>query len=200
MDHLDRTDRPGATAGAPSSDPPPPVRVFLLCGPAGSGKSTRARALEAKGWARLSLDVAAWREGYRDHPLPDDVTVRLKARLRQECVELVRAGRDVVVDLSFWSRAMRDDYRALLRPLGVVPVTIYLPTPREVVLARLARRAGTGPDDVVVTPETASRYLDGFEPPTPDEGPLEVLEHHHGAAPARPPEWRDHAGDHRIDE
>ncbi|GAA1979670.1 hypothetical protein GCM10009718_15600 [Isoptericola halotolerans] len=160
-------------------------RVFLLCGPAGFGKSTRARALEAQGWARLSLDVAAWREGFRDHPLPDDVTDRLKAELQRECVDLVRAGCDIVVDLSFWSRAMRDEYRDLLRPLGVVPVTIYLPAPREVVLERLARRTGSGPDDVLVTRETALRYLDAFEPPTPDEGPLEVLEHHLGpAAPA----------------
>ncbi|PRZ02902.1 hypothetical protein BCE75_11637 [Isoptericola sp. CG 20/1183] len=157
-------------------------RVFLMCGPAGSGKSTRARALEAQGWARLSVDVAAWREGRRDHPLPDDVTTRLQAELRQECLDLVRAGRDVVVDLSFWSRAMRDEYRDLLRPLGVFPVTVYLPTPREVVLERLAHRSGTGPDDVVVSRETALRYLDAFEVPTPDEGPLEVLEHHVGTA------------------
>jgi predicted kinase len=79
---------------------------------------------------------------------------------------------DVVVDTSFWSRASRASYRALLAPLGVVPVTHHLVTPRAEVLSRLAARTGTGPDDVVVPPDRAAAYLDGFEDPTPDEGPL----------------------------
>jgi hypothetical protein len=32
----------------------------------------------------------------------------------------------VVLDFSFWSRGMREEHRELLRPLGVVPETVYL--------------------------------------------------------------------------
>lgn len=150
--------------------------VVLTCGPAGSGKSTYARRLEAEGYARLSFDEEAWRRGYRDHPLPAEAADEVHAALQARLAALVAEGRRVVVDTSFWSRASRERYRAFLAPLGVTPVVHYLATPREVVLRRLEARAGAHGDDVVVPPEVALRYLDGFEAPTPDEGPLEMVE------------------------
>jgi cytidylate kinase len=38
-------------------------RVILMCGPAGSGKSTVARTLELEGYERLSVDTVAWDRG-----------------------------------------------------------------------------------------------------------------------------------------
>jgi RimJ/RimL family protein N-acetyltransferase/predicted kinase len=149
-----------------------PARVVLVCGPAGSGKSTHAARLARAGWAHLAFDAAAWAAGHREHPLPADVAARVHEDLRARLVGLVGDGVDVVVDTSFWSRASRASYRALLAPLGVVPVTHHLVTPRAEVLRRLAARTGAGPDDVVVPPDRAAVYLDGFEDPTPDEGPL----------------------------
>ncbi|WP_258727015.1 GNAT family N-acetyltransferase [Cellulomonas sp. NS3] len=151
------------------------ARVALACGPAGSGKSTLAGRLERAGFVRLSFDEEAWRRGHRDHPLPAHVAAAVHDVLRARLVAHVRAGRDVVVDTSFWSRASRDSYRALVAPVGVVPVTYHLATPREEVLRRLAARTGAGPDDVVVPAELARAHVDGFEVPTPDEGPLVVL-------------------------
>ena len=43
----------------------------------------------------------------------------------------------MVLDFLFWSRRMRDDYRRLLEPTGVVPDTVYLATDRETVMNRL---------------------------------------------------------------
>jgi predicted kinase/RimJ/RimL family protein N-acetyltransferase len=153
-----------------------PASVVLVCGPAGSGKSTHARTLERAGYVRLSFDEEAWRRGHRVHPLPDDVAAEVHADLRARLLELVGQRRDVVVDSSFWSRATRDSYRALVAPLGVTPVTHHLATPRKTVLRRLAARTGSGPHDVVVPPDLARRYLDGFETPAPDEGPVVVVE------------------------
>lgn len=150
-------------------------RVVLVCGPAGSGKSTHALGLEREGFARLSFDEEAWRLGHRTHPVPGPVAEVVHARLREQLVALVGQGRDVVVDTSFWSRAARDSYRALVAPFGVVPVVHHLATPRDEVLRRLARRAGTGPHDVLVPPDLARDYLEGFEPPHPDEGPVVVV-------------------------
>ena len=154
--------------------------VIFLCGPAGSGKTTASLRLEAAGFTRLSIDDEAWRDGHREHPLPDDVAEQMRARVRARLIELVASGTDVVLDLAFWSRAVRDDYRRLLAPYGVVPETHYLATPREVVLARLAARTNAGPDEIVLPRAVAEAYFDGFEVPTPEEGPLQIVS---GTAP-----------------
>ena len=150
----------------------PLVRVVLVCGPAGAGKTTYARGLEREGYVRLSFDEEAWSLGHREHPLGTQTSDEVHRRLQHRLLEHVRRGEDVVVDTSFWSRASRDAYRKTLDPLGIQPVVHYLDTPRDVVLARLARRRGETPDDVVVPFDQALAYLDGFEVPTLDEGPL----------------------------
>ena len=152
------------------------VEVILMCGPAGSGKSTVARRLEAEGRARLSFDELAWDRGHREHPLPSPVAEEIRALLRRRLVELVAAGRDVVVDSSFWSRASRDEYRALLAPLGVEPVTCHVDTPRDVALHRVASREHSGPHDIPLPADLAAAYVDGLERPTAAEGPLRVVD------------------------
>src|SRR5690348_674059 len=83
-------------------------RVVLVCGPAGSGKSTYARRLARHGYVLLSFDEEAWRRGHRDHPLPAGVAGEVHAALSTRLTELVADGVPVVVDSSFWSRASRD--------------------------------------------------------------------------------------------
>ena len=157
-------------------------RVIFMCGPAGSGKSTVARRLEADGMTRLSFDEEAWGRGIREQPLAEGVRREIETALRHRLVELVSTGIDVVLDYSFWSRRMRDDYRALLAPLGVEPETIYLATARDVVLARVEARDGAAANEVQLAPDVAARYFDAFEAPTEAEGPLIVL----GAGPTTP--------------
>lgn len=154
-------------------------RIVFMCGPAGSGKSTVAHALERLGFARLSVDAEAHARGWtgvitREQALQIDVVLR--ARLD----DLLRAGRDVVLDYSFSTRAVRDEYRLLLHERGI-PVTVFVRTPRTVALSRLALRRDAHGDDVAMAAERAARYFDAFEVPTPDEGPLVVCE---GTTPA----------------
>lgn len=151
-------------------------RVIFMCGPSGSGKSTYARRLEKQGMVRLSFDVEMWNRGISTVPLPQDVRDEIEADLRARLLELIAARRDVVLDFSFWSRRMRDDYRRLLEPTGVVPETVYLATDRETVLDRVRARRGSDSDDFILTEELAAQYFDHFEPPTADEGPLTVVE------------------------
>lgn len=124
---------------------------------------------------RLSFDIEMWKRGISTVPMPHEVRDEIEAGLRSQLLEHVAAGRDVVLDFSFWSRRMREDYRRLLRPLGVVPETIYLATDRETVLERVRARRGSHPDDYVLTEELAAEYYDHFEEPTADEGPLTVI-------------------------
>ena len=150
-------------------------RVIFMCGPAGSGKSTVARRYEQQGMARLSFDQEAWSRGITTMPLPQDVRRDIERVLRARLVDLVRAGSDVVLDFSFWSRDMRDEYRELLSPLGVVPETVYLATDRATVLQRIGARVARGGDDFMISTELAAFYFDHFEVPTPAEGPLTVI-------------------------
>ncbi|MGN6576626.1 MAG: AAA family ATPase [Nocardioides sp.] len=150
-------------------------RVIFMCGPSGSGKSTYARQLERDGMVRLSFDVEMWRRGISEVPLPREVRDGIEADLRTRLHELVAHGADVVLDFSFWSRSMRDEYRALLAPTGVVPETIYLPTDRDTVLERMRARRGDHCDDFVLPESLVAEHFDHFEPPTADEGPLRVI-------------------------
>lgn len=150
-------------------------RVIFMCGPSGAGKSTYAQRLESEEMVRLSFDVEMWRRGISVVPLPPDIRDEIETDLRARLLELVAAGTDVVLDFSFWSRRMRDDYRKLLEPTGVVPETIYLATDRETVLSRMRARRGSHSDDFVLTENLVAEYFDHFEPPTHDEGPLTVI-------------------------
>jgi predicted kinase len=119
-----------------------------MCGPAGSGNSTYARRLEQQGMVRLSFDGEAW----------------------ERLLALVAEGADVVLDFSFWSRRMREDYRRLLAPTGVVPETIFLATDRESVLERVRARRLSHPDDNLLDEELAARYFDHSRHPLPTRG------------------------------
>lgn len=159
------------------SDAPAPSapRLVLMCGPAGSGKSTHAHRLVAQGYVRCSIDDLAWAVGYREHPLPDDVHEQLAAQLREQVAAMLRQGRDVVLDNAFATRAARDEYRRLGAEHGAVVEVVFVSTPRGVALARVAARTGAHRHDVVLAPEVAAGYYDGFEVPTPQEGPLSVV-------------------------
>lgn len=124
---------------------------------------------------RLSFDVEMWSRGISTVPLPPGVHDEVETDLQARLLELVAADIDVVLDFSFWSRRMRDDYRKLLEPTGVVPETIYLATDRETVRSRMRARRGSHSDDFALTEDLVAQYLDHFEPPTPDEGPLTVI-------------------------
>lgn len=150
-------------------------RVIFMCGPSGAGKSTYAQRLEGEGMVRLSFDVEIWRREISTVPLPPDVRAEIETDLRARLLELVAAGADVVLDFSFWSRRMRDDYRQFLEPTGVVPETVYLATDRETVLSRMKARRGHHSDDFVVAEDLVAEYFDHFEPPTLEEGPLTVI-------------------------
>lgn len=150
-------------------------RVIFMCGPAGSGKSTVVRRLEAAGWVRLSFDLEAWARGHRITPLPDQVQGDIDRCLCLQLVALLESGHDVVLDFYFWSRQMRDEWRRVLAPLGVIPETIYVATDRSVVLTRLRARSGAHGDDFHIAPDVAASFLDRFEPLTVAEGPVTVI-------------------------
>ncbi|MEU8789252.1 ATP-binding protein [Streptomyces sp. NPDC048643] len=147
--------------------------VVLMCGLPGSGKTTYAGELARRGHVRLSIDEAVWqRLGRRDAGLvlEAEAFARLKEEVRAEqrieLVELMTAGRDVVVDYSFWSRAARDDYKALVEAHGCRWELVHLKADRATLERRLAlRNAEQGANSVTVDAELLHHYLAIFEEP-----------------------------------
>jgi predicted kinase len=147
--------------------------VVLMCGLPGAGKTTYAMELVRRGFARLSIDEVVWqRLGQRDAGLVleaeafDRLKDEVRRRQRQELVELMRAGRDVVVDYSFWSRAARDDYKALIESHGCRWELVHLKADRTTLERRLeVRNSEEGANSVTVDETLFNRYLATFEEP-----------------------------------
>ena len=92
-----------------------------MCGIAGSGKTTYAKDLEARGYVRLSVDEEIWHRFGRygvDYE-PDEYerhTEVAREAVRERLLMLLAEGRDVVVDSSFWQRSRRQEYKQLVGP------------------------------------------------------------------------------------
>lgn len=83
---------------------------------------------------------------------------------------------DIVLDYSFWSREMRNEYISLLKKYDIEPKIYYIKTPKEVVMERIRKRNGNHQNDIILTEQTASAYYDHFQPPTDEEGEVIVVE------------------------
>ena len=68
------------------------------------------------------------------------LTIVVERQLRTRLVELVAECSDVVVDLSFWSRQRREEYKALITAHGAAWQLVDLEVPRNELLRRLALR------------------------------------------------------------
>lgn len=146
--------------------------MVLMCGVAGSGKTTYAQDLERQGYARLSIDEEVWRRFGRygiDYPAEEYAALSLTTEeaLRVRLLELIDAGRRVVVDLSFWQRAGRDEYKQLIEAAGGRWRLVYLKVPPDVLRSRLARRAERFDANAAfpITDDLLADFLAGFEEP-----------------------------------
>ncbi|MFT4144782.1 MAG: ATP-binding protein [Mobilitalea sp.] len=151
-------------------------KVYLMCGPAGSGKSTLAKKFESTGMTILSFDEESYQRGYKVHPLPVEIWKDIKTFLDDKLISLIEQNIDIVLDYSFWSKQMRNEYIVLLKNYNIEPKIYHIQTPKEVVLERIRKRNGRHQNDIILSEQTASLYYDQFQPPTSDEGDVIVVD------------------------
>lgn len=162
------------------------VRLFLVVGLPGAGKTTVAKRLAADQRA-LRLTPDEWMIplfGESDASGKRDV---LEGRLIALGFRLLRLGTSVVLDFGFWGRDERSALRALAAAEGMSCDVVYLPVARTEQLERIHRRQGEAPHTTFpVSDSEADAWRAQFE--VPDDAELE------GQTVLRPPtgwpDWR----------
>lgn len=145
--------------------------VVMLCGLPGSGKSTYARALERRGYTRLSIDEAVWARIGRDAAELDPTEYdQLKSAAEQELwtelIRLVQAKVPVVIDYSFWNQATRDRYKAVIERHGGRWELVRLKADLDTLRRRLViRKKRNDANSVTVSDELLEGYFATFEEP-----------------------------------
>ena len=147
--------------------------LYMLCGLPGSGKSVRAKELEAAGEGVL-LNADSW----VCLLYPDDAEAAARDErkflvhdVQWELVErLLVSGVSVILDWGVWSREERDQIRTRGRELGANVHTIFLDEPIEILQERIAERnLDLPPGTFRISAEELDEWAGIFEPPTQDE-------------------------------
>jgi predicted kinase len=119
-------------------------RLIIVCGLPGSGKTTRAKALEAKLRAvRFCPDD--WMESLSIDIYNEEARGKLEALQWKLAQELLAPGLLVIIEWDTWARSERDALRLRARELGAAVELHYLFAPPNVLFERIQRRGLENP-------------------------------------------------------
>ena len=106
-------------------------KVIMMCGVCGSGKTTYAKQKEQEGYIRLSIDEEMWniygQKGidYSETQY-DELSEKVELLLRQKMISLIKNGKNVVIDFSFWNKDNREFYRNMIENAGGIVELVYM--------------------------------------------------------------------------
>ncbi len=160
---------------------------------AGAGKSTLAKTVIAKlpNFVRFSADkIVRDKHGLYGIDFPRDrhagYLEAAQAQIKTDLAALLQdSKRDAVLDLSFYDKEYRDEYKAIIEGGGGRWVLVFLDAERELLWRRIQGRraardkipvesgARDGDSAFDIDPETFEMYWSGFEPPI-GEGEIRV--------------------------
>lgn len=121
--------------------------LIIVCGLPGSGKTTLAEAVSKKLPAsHVSSDVT--RKSMFPNPgYSEEEKAAVYERMANEVLGLLRQGRDVVADATFYRASERQRFLTLAKDAGVEAFILMTVLSEEETRKRLARRKKGGPSD-----------------------------------------------------
>jgi predicted kinase len=148
------------------------LTLYLMVGLPGSGKTAKAKEIEADCRAfRLTPDewILALYGAELDRRRRDTARAPVEALQWQVAKRALSLGCDVVLDWGFWSRAKRAMYRDEAEALGARVRTVFVDAAPEELWARISRRDESVAGTLQITRSDLEEWSNSFERPTEEE-------------------------------
>ncbi|HYF96483.1 MAG TPA: ATP-binding protein [Patescibacteria group bacterium] len=146
--------------------------LYLMVGLPGSGKTTKAKEIEAEQNAiRLTPDdwiIERYGEDL-NRKQRDEVRSPIEQEQWQAAKKELKAGRNVVLDFGLWGKAERVKFRKEAKGLGASVKIIFLDVDIEELWSRISSRPESQNGTLTITREELETWAKMFEPPTEEE-------------------------------
>ena len=158
------------------------IKVIMMCGICGFGKTTYAKQKEKEGYVRLSIDEEMWKTyGRKGIDYPNEQYEKLseivEMALQKELLSLIQQGKYVVLDFSFWNKENREYYKRLIEKAGGTPELVYMKASKGTLQKRLYKRNQSlnANSPFIITNEILEHHYKDFQEPC-GEGEKVILQ------------------------